>query len=110
MKAGVCNWTFKQGNDFDIVLVFKGRDLRAAAILIVIKRRGTGEVYKSSATDGVLSVSYSGDDSTIIWKIPYTATGAAIVQTNAYEYDVEITESGARYSEVEGTITVTKNV
>lgn len=110
MKAGVCNWTFKQGNDWDIVLVFKNRDLRTAAISIVIKRRGTSEVYLTSATNGTLAVSYLNGDSTLVWKVPYTLTGGAIVQSNAYEYDVEITESGTRYSEIEGTITVTKNV
>jgi hypothetical protein len=110
MKAGVCNWSFKQGNDWDIVLKFKARDLRAATILIQIKRRGTSEIYLTTATHGTLTVGYASGDSTLVWKLPYSLTGAAIVSTNAYQYDVEITQSGAKYSEVEGSITVSKNV
>lgn len=110
MKAAVCNWTFKQGNDWDIIFIFKGRDLRTSTVVISIKRRGTSEVYLTSASNGTLAVSYSSGDSTLVWKIPYAITGGAIVQCNSYEYDVEITQSGSRYSEVEGVITVTKNV
>lgn len=117
MTPGIKNWTFKRGTNWTMLFRFKNRDLTGAAVKILIKRIGeTAAVFDSSqnstfvAASGTFSKTLDGSDTVVLWDISYEKTGEAVVGQPAYRYDVEITENGSRSVEIEGQITVTRNV
>lgn len=94
---------------------FKDRDLTGATVQIVIKHVTGTVAFDSSDTatftgsgSGAFDVTLDGDDTLVLFDVSYTKTGT-VALGNAYEYDVEITESGSRNVEIEGRINVTRN-
>lgn len=108
MKTGIHNKTLKVGTNWGFLFKVKGRDLRAVAISIIIKRIGTNTPVFNNATDGTFSVTLSGADTVILWDIPYSSTQNVLLG-KAYSYDMEVTEAGNRQVYIEGEINVERN-
>lgn len=98
---------FKRGADWNMAFKLKDIDLTTSTVTIEIKKSGT--VVFSSATHGTFSVTKLGNDSIVVWKIPYALTSTPAV-ADAYEYDVSVTQGASRDYYLEGRITVTRNV
>jgi len=109
MLTGRYDWIFKRGTTWDISFKIDDIDLTAATVAIKITRNGSGVTLFDTATDGTLTKTLTGSDTVILWTIPYTATGEALIG-QAYEYDVQVTTGGRRDVYIEGKVTVTRNV
>ncbi len=109
MLTGRFDWVFKKATTWDISFKIDDIDLTSATVLIKIARNGGGAVLFDSSTDGTLTKTLVSGDTVILWTIPYTATGEALIG-QAYEYDVQVTTGGRRDVYIEGKVTVTRNV
>lgn len=116
MIPGVKNWIFKKGMNWAMLFRFKDKDLTAADVKIIIKHVTGTVAFDSSDTatfvsggSGVFSKTLDGDDTLVLFDVSYLKTGT-VALNEAYEYDVEITESGSRNVWIQGKINVTRNI